>query len=154
MSISKVALRRKPLSNGKKESLVLEFTPPILDKDTLCRVHKKHLGIYIWAKPKTEEERDYKMLSKAEAIRSHWVQSIINEDYGFLDKTKMKGDFLEYYRNIALAKRENSKWWGSYQHFEKFIHGHCTFEQMDRKAICGVLDDCHISKAARCTDAH
>ena len=133
MSISKVALRRKPLSNGKKESLVLEFTPPILDKDTLCRVHKKHLGIYIWAKLKTEEERDYndEMLSKAEAIRSHWVQSIINEDYGFLDKTKMKGDFLEYYRNIALAKRENSKWWGSYQHFEKFIHGHCTFEQMD-----------------------
>ena len=96
MSISKVALRRKPLSNGKKESLVLEFTPPILDKDTLCRVHKKHLGIYIWAKPKTEEERDYndEMLSKAEAIRSHWVQSIINEDYGFLDKTKMKGYFL------------------------------------------------------------
>ena len=42
MSISKVALRRKALSNGKKESLVLEFTQPILDKDTLCRVHKKH----------------------------------------------------------------------------------------------------------------
>lgn len=37
------------------------------------------------------------MLSKAEAIRCIRVQAIVNEEFGFLDKHKMKADFLAYF---------------------------------------------------------
>lgn len=132
MSVSKVTLRKKAISNGR-ESLYLEYFPPLLNKDTLKHIHKQYLGIYIFTQPKNAEQKQYNedMLSMAKGIRAHQVKAIINEEYGFLDKTKMKGDFLEYWRKIASDKAENSKWWGAYQHFEKFINGHCTFEQMD-----------------------
>ena len=112
MSVSKVTLRRKTIANGK-ESLYLEYFPPLLNRDTLKHIHKQYLGIYIFAKPKNAEQRQYNedMLSMAEGIRAHQVKAIINEEYGFLDKTKMKGDFLEYWRKIASEKAENSKWW-------------------------------------------
>ena len=40
-------------------------------------------GIYIYARPKNEIERDFnnEMLSKAEAIRCIRVQAIVNEEF-------------------------------------------------------------------------
>ena len=65
------------------------------------------------------------MLNKAEAIRCIRVQSLINEEFGFLDKNKQKVDFLAYFRTKALEKYE--KWDCVYNHFEKFVGGKCTF---------------------------
>lgn len=65
------------------------------------------------------------MLSKAEAIRCIRVQAIVNEEFGFLDKHKMKADFLAYFREKAKLKYH--KWDCVYQHFEKFVNGYCTF---------------------------
>ena len=65
------------------------------------------------------------MLNKAEAIRCIRVQSLINEEFGFLDKNKQKVDFLAYFRTKAREKYE--KWDCVYNHFEKFVGGKCTF---------------------------
>ena len=65
------------------------------------------------------------MLSKAEAIRCIRVQAIVNEEFGFLDKHKMKADFLAYFREKAKLKYH--KWDCVYQHFEKFVNGYYTF---------------------------
>ena len=46
------------------------------------------------------------MLNKAESIRCIRVQSLINEEFGFLDKNKQKVDFLAYFRTKALEKYE------------------------------------------------
>lgn len=45
-----------------------------------------------------EREFNNDMLNKAEAIRCIRVQSLINEEFGFLDKTKQKADFLAYFK--------------------------------------------------------
>ena len=44
------------------------------------------------------------MLSKAEAIRCIRVQAIVNEEFGFLDKHKMKADFLAYFREKSKTE--------------------------------------------------
>ena len=66
---------------------------------------REFLGIYIYAKPKNEQQRMFNqdMLNKAEAIRCIRVQSLINEEFGFLDKNKQKVDFLAYFRTKASS---------------------------------------------------
>ena len=48
---------------------------------------REYLGIYIYANPKNELERNFniEMLNKAEAIHCLRVTSLINEEFGFLD---------------------------------------------------------------------
>lgn len=66
------------------------------------------------------------MLNKAEAIRCIRVTSLINEEFGFLDKNRMRQNFLAYFRKIADKKED--KWNFVYQHFDFFVHGKCTFK--------------------------
>ncbi len=93
-------------------------------------IHKEYLGIYIFSEPSNEIEREYnaEVLLKAEAIQAMRIQAVINEEYGFLDKRKQKGDFLEYFRSFLL--RKDPKWRIVYVHFEKFTSGRCTFGEV------------------------
>ena len=61
------------------------------------------------------------MQTKAEAIRAIRVQSIINENFGFLDKNKRNADFLDYFYQLSTTK--DPKWSMVYAHFEKFVKG-------------------------------
>ena len=65
------------------------------------------------------------MLNKAEAIRCIRTQSLINEEFGFLDKHDRKPDFLAYFEKMTHKK--DDKWTCVYKHFFKFVQGHCTF---------------------------
>lgn len=128
MSI-KVSLRQKPISKGRK-SLYLDFYPAIRVPETMQLTRREFLGIYVHEKPKSETEREYnkQMLSKTEAIRSIRVQQVINEEFGFLDKGRLKADFLEYFEKKAIKK--DKKWMIVYNHFTKFTNGKCTFEEV------------------------
>jgi integrase len=88
---------------------------------------REYLGIYIYAHPKNEMEREFNndMLNKAEAIRCIRVQSLINEEFGFLDKTKQKADFLAYFKK--MCRNKDQKWQFVYQYFYNFVKGQCTF---------------------------
>lgn len=85
------------------------------------------MGIYLYAHPKNEMERSFNndMLNKAEAIRCIRVQSLINEEFGFLDRTKMKTDFLAYF--LKMCRKKDQKWRIVYQQFYNYVQGHCTF---------------------------
>lgn len=72
-----------------------------------------------------EREFNTDMLNKAEAIRCIRTQSLINEEFGFLDKTRQKADFLAYFEKMTHKK--DDKWTCVYKHFFKFVQGHCTF---------------------------
>lgn len=126
---TKVRLRRKAITNGR-ETLYLEFYPPIRCKTTMKLVHKEYLGIYVYQNPQNEIQREYnhEMLYKAEGIQSMRIQSLINEEYGFLDKQRMKSDFLAYFKSIAWKKHQ--KWQVCYRHFSNFMNGHCTFGEV------------------------
>lgn len=113
--------------SGAKESLYLDFYPPIRDPFTMRMTRRESLGIYIYAKPKNEIEREFnqEMIMKGEVIRGLRVQSLINEEFGFLDKNKKKADFLSYFK--MKAQKKDQKWMKVYLHFNKFVNGKCSF---------------------------
>ncbi|MCP9611734.1 site-specific integrase [Coprobacter sp. LH1063] len=127
---TKVKLRRKPITQGRA-TLFLDYYPPILDPETMKMIHKEYLGIYIFQEPQNEIQREYNadMLLKAEAIQAMRIQAVINEEFGFLDKRKQKGDFLAYFRSFLMKK--DPKWKMVYAHFEKFTKGKCTFGEVN-----------------------
>ena len=108
LTCTNVTLRQRVISNGRI-SLYLDYYPAIRNPYTMKMSRREYLGIYIYARPKNEIERDFnnEMLSKAEAIRCIRVQAIVNEEFGFLDKHKMKADFLAYFREKAKLKYHN-----------------------------------------------
>jgi len=125
-TITKVALRRRPISRAR-ESLYLDFYPAIRDPYSMEMKRREYLGIYIHSRPRTEMDKEFnnEMLMKAEVIRGLRVQSIINEEFGFLDRHKKNADFLAYFEE--KAKTKDQKWEKVYLHFKNFVKGKCSF---------------------------
>ncbi|MFR9524564.1 MAG: site-specific integrase [Rikenellaceae bacterium] len=129
MAISKVTLRRRAVKDNKI-SLYLDYYPPIRIPETMKESRRESLGIYIYKNPKNQMELNFnrEMLDKAEAVRCMRQTSIINEEFGFFDKHKMKGDFLAYYKDMLIQK--NAKWKFVYNHFYNFVGGKCSFGEI------------------------
>ena len=121
LTCTNVTLRQKALRNDRI-SLYLDYYPAIRNPYTMKMSRREFLGIYLYAKPRNEQQR---MLNKVEAIRCIRVQSLINEEFSFLDKNKQKVNFLAYFR--AKARERYEKWVCVCNHFEKFCGGKCTF---------------------------
>ena len=123
---TKVTVRQRAIRNNRI-SLYLDYYPAVRNPETMQMSRREYLGIYIYALPKNEMEREFNndMLNKAEAIRCIRVQSLINEEFGFLDKTKQKADFLAYFKK--MCRNKDQKWQFVYQHFYNFVKGQCTF---------------------------
>lgn len=125
-----VSLRQKPIKDGKEQSLYLDFYPAIRNPQTEKLTRREFLGIYIQTKPVTEAE---KMLvkekkAKAEAMRGLRELEIINEKYNFIDKTRNKQNFLNYFNDVANKK--DKAWQISYTHFFNYTNGVCTVGQV------------------------
>ena len=125
-----VTLRLRKVKNGTQYSLCLDYYPGYRDNITMKVITREALGIYIFAKPANQQERDFnaRMMKKRRYCVTG-VMSIFNENNGFFDKAKMKGDFLAYFKGVA--DRKNITWQHVYKHFERFVNGKCTFEEVE-----------------------
>ena len=125
-----VTLRTRPLKNGML-SYYLDYYPGYRNQETMKTIRHEGLNIYIYANPKNERERNFNatMSEKAEAILCRRFESIVNDRYDFFDRHKLKADFLEYYRK--QLRKHDQKWEFVYHHFYNFVHGKCTFEEID-----------------------
>ena len=126
---TKVTVRQAKLKNGMI-SLYLDYYPAIRNPKTMKPSRREYLGIYIYASPKNQMEMEFNkdMRMKAEGIRCIRVQSLINEQFGFLDKTKQKADFLTYFKEKCRVKHD--RWGIVYKHFSKYVNGKCTFGEV------------------------
>ena len=126
-----VTLRTRKIKKGTQLSFYLDYYPGYRDESTMKVQRHESLGIYIFAKPKNQRERDYneRMTEKAEALRCRRYESIVNERYDFFDREKEKGSFLAWFKKKADAR--NTKWQNIYKHFETFCEGKCTFGEID-----------------------
>lgn len=126
----KVTLRSRPISGGRR-TLYLDYYPAVRVPETMKMIRQETLGMYIYQKPKSATQKQYNeaMLAQTEAIRSLRVQTVINEEFGFLDRHRLNLDFLKYFRKEA--QKHNNVWNSSYKHFEKFVNGKCTFAQVN-----------------------
>ena len=123
---TKVFLRQKAISGGRI-SLYLDFYPAIRNPHTNRMSRRETLGIYIYASPKNERERQFNssMLEKAEAIRCRRFEQLLNEQFDFLDKEKLRMDFLAYFKQKCRQKYQ--KWDCVLRHFEIYCKGKCRF---------------------------
>ena len=130
MGSTKVTLRKREYPSGKV-SLYLDFYPAIKNPRTGEESRREYLGIYIMKSPRTAQERHINAtkMKQAEAIRAQRELSLINEQYGFIDKSKAKMDAVEYFYSLMLTK--GPKWLGAYDHFNKFVHGKCAFKDLN-----------------------
>ena len=126
-----VTLRKRKIKNGTQYSLCLDYYPGYRDNTTMKVITREALGIYIFAKPANQQERDFnaRMMKKAEILRNRRYEAIFNENNGFFDKAKMKGDFLAYYKKTL--RKHDQKWEFVYLHFCNFVGGKCSFEEID-----------------------
>jgi len=126
MSATKVTLRKRELPSGKI-TLYLDFYPPVRNPRTMEMSRREYLGIYLAKNPRTPADRSInaEKLKQAEAIRAQRELSIINEQFGFIDKTKQKMDFLVYFKD--KLNDHDQKWEKVYLHFKKYVNGKCTF---------------------------
>lgn len=103
-----VTLRTRPIKNGML-SFYLDYYPGYRDIVTMKTTRHESLGIYIYADPQNKREKEFNeiMTEKAEAIRCRRFESVVNERYDFFDKSKMHGDFLDYFNRVLQGKIPN-----------------------------------------------
>lgn len=118
---TKVKLRQKPMAGGK-ESLYLDFYPPIVNPQTGKSTRREFLKLYVYSKPRTTLERMHNTdtMLMAEQLRfkrenmilkEYLYTDIEREQMKFLEKSKK--NFLEYYeetfrsRGLANVYRHN-----------------------------------------------
>lgn len=137
---TKVTVRKRPIKNGQA-SLYLDFYPAIHNPKTGRFTRREYLGIYIYEKPTEKFEIEYNktMLRNAELIKCRRTESIIAENFGFLDRSKGNEDFLEYFRNTANDSERHANWKVAYRHFEAYTGGRCTFKNLSVEYCRGFL---------------
>ena len=125
-----VNLYTRKIKGGKMLSYFLDYYPGYRDETTNKVMRHESLGIYIYAHPKTQREKDYnaRMSEKAEALRCRRYEEIVNERYEFFDKNKLNGSFIDYFRKHAAKK--NSRYEHAFRHFSSFTGGKCTFAEV------------------------
>lgn len=139
---SKVTVRKRPIKNGQI-SLYLDFYPAIRHPRTGKMTRREYLGIYIYAEPKEQFEVEYNngMLKKAELIKCRRMESIINDEYGFLDRGNKRGSFLQYFKNTVKEHPVNKRLWKiALKNFEDYCDGECPFTSLTVKFCQGYLD--------------
>lgn len=137
---TKVTVRKRPIKNGQL-SLYLDFYPAIRNPRTGKLSRREYLGIYIYAHPKEKFEVQYNksMLQNAELIRCQRIQSIINQDFGFIDHTKGRESFIEYFREAMNESTNYRNWENAFKHFCNYTKGECCFDDITVEFCQGFL---------------
>lgn len=126
-----VNLYTRKIKGGKMLSFFLDYYPGYRDETTNKVLRHESLGIYIYAHPKTQREKEYnaRLSEKAEAMRCRRYEEIVNERYEFLDRNKLNGSFIDYFK--AYAGKKNSRYAQAFLHFSRFTGGKCTFAEIN-----------------------
>ena len=137
---TKVTVRKRPIKNGQV-SLYLDFYPAIKHPKTGKPTRREYLGIYIYANPTEKFQIEYNksMIRNAELIKCQRSMSIINEEFGFLDRSSGKESFLEYFKSKMGDGENYRNWHTAYNHFERYCNGHCTFNDLSVDFCQGFL---------------
>jgi integrase len=133
-----VTLRQR--EKGNKISLYLDYY-----------VHGKrtyeYLKMYLHPIPKkgklskTALKENEETLKLAEAIKGKRLVSIQNNEFGFKDKAKLSGDFLEYMKMLTMRRRNSQGNYGNWDSALKHLKGYApngiSFGQVSKEWLEG-----------------
>jgi integrase len=132
---TKVKLRRKAIS-GNRQSLYLDFYPPIPRPETGKPTRREFLGLYLHEKTKNplDKQSNKETLQLAENIKAKRQIEIQAGNYGFLNtRANSETNFVRYFKQLAETKtgRNKSGWDTAYSHFEKFTGGELMLSSLN-----------------------
>lgn len=117
----------------------------------------EYLKLYLIPEPEngklTKEQRqnNQKVLALAEVIRSKRHMEIHSGKYGFIDKEKLNGSFIQYL-DALKDRRDSSKgnydnWDSMIKHLKKYVNGDISFGELDKDWLQGFKN--YLEKEAR-----
>lgn len=132
--MGKVTVRKKPISKGR-QTIYLDFYPPVRNSDTGKLQRRQYLKIYIYDKPKSELEKNHnrETMALAEYERSTRQLDIQNRRFNFLSDEKRNGNFLDFFEDMK-SKRSGSNsfnWKMSVAYFRKFAGNEVPFSALN-----------------------
>ena len=142
---TKVSLREKKISKGRN-SLYLDFYPPIPHPETGEPTRREFLRLYIFQKPKTpiDKQHNTETIRIAKSIRQK-RENFLNkpEIYSQYEKEQLRLRelselcFIEYFRKLA-NKREGgnrSGWLSALNYLEAFTNGKLKIADLNQKFL-------------------
>lgn len=139
----KVKLRQKAIS-GNRQSLYLDFYPPIPHPETGQPTRREFLGLYLMDKPKhpLDKQANKETLQLAEQIRQKKDNELNKPEIytGYeLEQLKIKeqgeSSFIEYFTELANKRKASNhdNWVSALHYLEKFTGGNLLFSQVTQK---------------------
>lgn len=126
--MANVTLRKKKIANNK-ESLYLDYFPPIINPSTGKESRREFLKLQIYSKPKDDLEKTHNKttLQYADLVRAKRLMQIRDHEFGFKENVNLSIDFVAYYQTI-VDKYYNSgsnsnyfSWKSSLAYFKVFV---------------------------------
>ncbi len=132
----KVTLRKKPITKGR-QSLYLDFYPPVVDPESGKSSRREFLGLHILDNPKTPLKKrvNKETLELAEKIRATRLLEIQNGEYGFRSGKAAKTDFIEYFQTLP-RKREGSNqanWMSALKYLKEYSGGKAPMNTLNKE---------------------
>jgi integrase len=142
MSI-KVTLRQKPISK-KRQSLYLDFYPPIKNQLTGKPTRREFLGMYLYDKPKNliDKNHNKETFELADSIRqkreNHLNKPEIYSGYEIEQLriiAKGEKNFVEYFKTLADSRKASNhdNWVSAYKYLTAFTNGTLRFADLNEK---------------------
>lgn len=125
--MANVTLRHKKIAN-QRESLYLDYFPPIINPKNGKETRREFLKLYIYQDPKNtlQKEHNKSTLEFGNIIRAKRLLQIRNREFGFKENVEIHINIVAYYEKISLeyynngSKSQYSSWKSSCNYFKKF----------------------------------
>ncbi len=139
----KVKLRQKKIS-GDRQSLYLDFYPPIQHPETGKSTRREFLGLYLFDKAKTpiDKQHNKDTLQLAELIRQKRENQLNRPEIYTgqeLEQKRIKElgeqNFVAYFKTLADKRKTSNhdNWISTYNYLEKFTKGNLKFSELNER---------------------
>lgn len=136
----KVHIRKRKNTAGDKYLIALEFYKGYTKKEDGTiknnRVTTK-LDYYLYANPKTPQQKTHnkEVEKKVEIIRAEKEKDYLNGKYGFQSESKVKANFIDYFRKLTNERLKNKgnygNWDSALKHLIKYCGDNVSFQNVD-----------------------
>lgn len=134
----RVTIRKRKLKNCR-ESLLLDYSPPLKNPANGQPQRFEFLGLFIYSNPASRLERQHnsETIRLVENIRAQRQLDIQNRKYGFKSDRDRGASFIEYFRQFARTKQTSASDNHSmaFRYFTAFIGHDLTFQETDEFLI-------------------
>jgi len=138
--MTKVTLREKPLVSNRN-SLFLDYYPPILNPNTGKPTRREFLQLYLFQKPATPTERSHNKTTRAlaESIRAQRVIDLQQGQHTLLPHKTSPTDLLHYFQALASrrkpqqARNYTELWKSALLKLSAFTKGSYPLQSVDQR---------------------